>query len=117
MIQRKKNRSESDDEYDVWLDPRSQYDWLMKRLCEGYSRLVIWDRGVLEIIFANIDEFCKEVCDAEGITSVDFGHVQGDHVEGPKLKITKENASSWNKIFHTISNISSIEVVVGGGYT
>jgi hypothetical protein len=90
----------------------------MKRLrTDKCPYLQVFDRGVLEIIFANIDEFCKEVSNAEGITSVDFGDVQGDDIEGPKLKITKENASSWNKIFHTLSNISSIEVVVDGGYT
>lgn len=102
----------------MWMDPRSQYDSLMKRLrTDKCPYLQVFDRGVLEIIFANIDEFCKEVSNAEGITSVDFGDVQGDDIEGPKLKITKENASSWNKIFHTLSNISSIEVVVDGGYT
>jgi hypothetical protein len=90
----------------------------MKRLrTDKCPYLQVFDRGVLEIIFANIDEFCKEVSNAEGITSVDFGDVQGDDIEGPNLKITKENASSWNKIFHTLSNISSIEVVVVGGYT
>jgi hypothetical protein len=47
-----------------------------------------------------------------------FGEdVRRDNVEGPELKITKENASSWNMIFNTLSNISSIEVVDGGGYT
>jgi hypothetical protein len=46
----------------------------MKRLCEGYTSLVIWDRAVLKFIFANIDEFCKEVSNNKGIMSVDFGY-------------------------------------------
>ena len=100
----------------VSFAPRSQYAQLMKRLRTGHICLDIWDRRVLDLIFANIDEFCEAVSNAEGIKNIDLGDVQGDDAEGPKLEITEDNASSWNKLFHTFSNVSSVEEVVVGGY-
>jgi hypothetical protein len=62
----------------------------MKRLCEGYTSLVIWDRAVLKIILQTLMNFAKyPIPKALCLLTLAMG---------PKLKITKENASSWNKM-------------------
>ena len=108
--------SDDDGRY-ISFEPRSQYARLMKGLrTAGRSSLVIWDRSVFDRIFANIDEFCEAVSNAKGIKLIDFGDGQGDDAEGPKLAITNDNASSWNKLLHTLSNVNSVEEVAVGGY-